>query len=106
MPTRARLLPLLLLLLLPEMAAASPMRCGNRLIDEGDSQAWVLSLCGEPMARELLTQESYIIETGYGAVVRNVVHEVWTYNLGPSYFIRLLHFRNSVLQRIELGDKP
>lgn len=85
---------------------AGGMRCGNRLVEEGDSQAQVLLLCGEPQFRFVVSDESHVVKTGYGAVVHHVVHEAWTYDLGPGSFLRTLHFQNSYLGYIELGDKP
>lgn len=87
-------------------AWAGGMRCANRLVEEGDSQAQVLLLCGEPQFRIVVSEESHLVKTGYGAVVHNVVHEAWTYNLGPGSFLRTLHFQNNTLGYIELGDKP
>ena len=34
--------------LLAVLAAAQPMMCGTGIIDPGDSEARVLSLCGQP----------------------------------------------------------
>jgi hypothetical protein len=86
--------------LVPGLAAAEDsMRCGNRLVSEGDPKGKVISLCGEPSAISL---ESVIsgpsfVRYGYdysfiGPAWREVPVEIWTYNFGSSRLLRRLRF--------------
>jgi hypothetical protein len=86
--------------LFPAVAGADDsMRCGNRLVSQGDPKGKVLSLCGEPSAISL---ESVIsgpafVNYGYdysfiGPAWREVPVEIWTYNFGSSRLLRRLRF--------------
>ncbi|RMF97869.1 MAG: DUF2845 domain-containing protein [Gammaproteobacteria bacterium] len=113
-----RLLPVLLLLAASEPALA--LRCGNKLVIEGDHKAKVLKHCGEPAAvqvrrilragiprppagpieqaldrRELLLHQRSWVE---------VLVEEWTYNFGPRKLMRVITFENGLVSRItQLG---
>lgn len=76
------------------------MRCGSKLIVEGDRKIDVLAHCGEPT---LIEQPAAVGRS----VARNGVHgrvsaaivapsseEIWTYNLGPRRFMRLIRFNH------------
>ena len=86
------LLPCLLLLLFNATATAQ-MRCNGELIGEGDSEVRVLAACGEPMQRELV----------HG--LPPLVDERWIYNFGPDELIRIVDFRNGLVDQIEVGDE-
>ncbi len=83
------------------------MRCGSRLIQEGDGMDKVRTLCGEPTA------------VTFGGVVRGWRHvpgrydfsfygptwvdlpvEIWTYNQGTSKLLRKLRFEGDALVEI------
>lgn len=81
----------------------SAMRCGNRIVGEGDTKAEVLVKCGQPLLREYIG-EDVEIEYGYGTYSKRIVEE-WTYNFGPSKFMQILHFRGNKLIEIRNGDK-
>lgn len=81
----------------------SGMRCGNRIVGEGDTKAEVLVKCGQPLLREYIG-EDVEIEYGYGTYRKRIVEE-WTYNFGPSKFMQILHFRGNKLIEIRNGDK-
>ncbi len=107
-------------------AHASSMRCGVRLITEGDYKAKVLAQCGKPDYVELREEErvyrfrhhpsyygyydNYEYERGdygYGAPYRIkelVIIEEWTYNHGPSRFMDHLILENGVVVDITSGD--
>ena len=112
---------LLLLILLPETVFA--LRCGSRLVSEGDHYTRVLQLCGKP---EYVSQwEETRIYRGYDdplddyynhgrlepgktygpkIVKRPIFIEEWTYNFGRSRLMRLLRFENGRLQKIQTLD--
>lgn len=101
-------------------AAWSMMRCGNHIISEGDPQAKVAAICGEPEyvqsstiiragtprqplslldeyrrwrnGRELLSHERSYVE---------VPVEVWVYNLGPNKLMREVRFEDGRVVHVE-----
>ena len=107
-------------------ARASSIRCGVRLITEGDHKTKVLAQCGKPNYVELREEErvyrfsrhpsyygyydSYEYEQGhYGdggpyRIKELVIIEEWTYNHGPSRFMDHLILENGVVVDITSGD--
>jgi len=84
--------------------AAGGLRCGNRLVREGDRIDEVFRLCGEPTFRTF-SIESVSLETSPGLfVTRQVQVETWTLNRGPREFIRYLTFRDGRLIRVDEGN--
>jgi hypothetical protein len=83
----------------PHPAQADSMRCGTRLVSEGDGKDKVRKLCGEPTSVSLA---GYVGGPGYytGPYENTylwpgwstVPVEIWTYNLGPSKLLRKLRF--------------
>ena len=65
-----------LLQVIPLVAQADSMRCGSRLISEGDRIEYVLEHCGEPTAREV---EQQAVRAGNRQVGTTTV-ERWTYS--------------------------
>ena len=105
---------------------ATSLRCGVRLITEGDLKARVLAECGEPDHVEVWEEERVygfsrhpgyygIYEDyeyrhpghGYGkpySVKKLVIIEEWTYNHGPGRFMDHLILENGVVRSITSGD--
>ena len=94
------------------LLAASPtfaaLRCGTKLVSEGDTRSEVAAKCGEPT--EVVTQKSVfrrpvIWSNGrpyfIGEDVIEVPVEAWIYNLGPNKLMRRLRFEGGVLTEIE-----
>jgi hypothetical protein len=87
-----------------EARAAGGLRCGNRLVHEGDRIDEVFRRCGEPAFRTF-SIESVSVETAPGLfVTRQVQVETWTVNRGPREFVRYLTFRDGRLIRVDEGD--
>jgi hypothetical protein len=102
------------------------LRCGSRLISEGDPKAKVLAECGEPDYVEVWEEERvyrfhyhpryYGFEDnyqygypddGYGQpyrIKKLIIVEEWTYNHGPTRFMDHLRLENGVVRRITSGD--
>jgi hypothetical protein len=119
------LITFLLLYSLPHLqSSADGLWCGNALITEGTSRFEVLARCGEPdykiarfekrikrdYYRDLFMAERWrwyreeeLYREPYLAV-EEVLIEEWTYNLGPTRFIRYLIFENGKLVDIKTGD--
>jgi hypothetical protein len=97
---------------------AEAMRCGSRLVSEGDPRDKVLADCGPPASVEAWDEEQYeyfgrppnprqykeFERYGNSYRVRALVRvEVWTYNYGPSRFIDYVRFENGKVRSIESG---
>ncbi len=98
--------------------AALAFRCGTRLVNVGDLKAQVLGKCGPPDSVDFWEEDRIERVFGYSysddsyylgtriptAVVVRVPIEEWTYNPGPTQFIRILKFENNRLISIETGN--
>ena len=74
--------------------------CNEALIDEGDSQATVLSKCGEPQDKKILSTTQPLFNSScvrYGSVP--FLTEVWTYHT-PGGFIYKVYFTNKKVTSI------
>ncbi len=86
--------------LFPVVALADDgFRCGNRIVSVGEPAAQVRNKCGAPASVD--RHEEAYREGGSGA---KISVELWTYDFGPSSFIRVLRFENGVLRRVDTGD--
>ena len=95
------------------------LRCDGRIVQIGDKTSEVAKKCGQPDHIEY-SQEERIMPYYYYMYrhkrSREHAHmpfieketiqvEEWTYNFGPTKFIRYLHFENNRLTLIEMGEK-
>ena len=111
---------LFLLLALSDVSIAG-LRCGTKLVHEGDTKAVVIHKCGEPSFVESWEEEHIrrdynyvpIFSTRTGRyrwyrepfVGKEIIRiEEWTYNFGSTRFIRYLRFENGVLKDMTVGD--
>lgn len=89
---------------------ADALRCGNRLVYEGDATALVESRCGKPaqINRSSMLKIPTFWHNGrlYQLSDQEVLVpvETWIYNFGPSKFMRKLRFEDGVLMDIEVLD--
>ena len=98
---------------------AHAMRCGSRIISEGDLKERVFNECGPPSNVEAWEEERYYDYDAppppylykeyehYGSAYRVKVHvnvEVWTYNYGPSRFIDYVRIENGKVRKIYSGS--
>ncbi len=111
----------LLIILLITMSAnayALSLRCGTRLITEGDYKAKVLAECGEPDHVEAWEEER-IFRYYYKPYYDNhkydnylepryikdyIIVEEWTYNNGRYRFMDHIRFENGRVRKITSGD--
>jgi hypothetical protein len=107
------------LLLTGAKAAAEGLRCGDRLISNGDTLYKVRALCGEPDAadRRIVTRTERRRVQGpcfrdargqvrceqTSDVAIDVVVDEWTYDFGSERFIRYLTFENGRLVYVTTG---
>lgn len=102
--------------LAPESAAANGMRCQNKLVQPGDSQYEVKSLCGTPDDMQQRTERRRVARAvqrpcangiGYCTVMIEdeveVVVDEWTYDFGPQRFIQFLTFEGGKLIHVRSG---
>lgn len=102
----------------PLIASADGMRCGSRLVSEGDTLYDVRSVCGEPVAASRRVEYRTIRQHVAGPCVPQngqvrcgyieertieVVIDEWTYDLGSNKFIRYLTFEQGRLRDVQTG---
>jgi len=102
------------LLFLPTLAAADAMRCGSRLISDGDPIEKVREYCGEPSE----TQRTWIVRQPrfeYGGQdipfpgEEEVPVDLWTYDFGPNTLMRRIRFvagKVDSIETLEYGKRP
>ena len=100
---------LLALLLLPAAASADAMRCGSKLISDGDPIEKVLEYCGEPTE----TQRTWIVRQPRFEVggheypfkgEEEVPVDTWIYDFGPNKLMRRIRFVAGTVDSIETLD--
>jgi hypothetical protein len=79
-------------LVIAQHAWADTMRCGNGLVQAGDSMVAVKALCGAPATVQQGVKESATTE---------VPVETWTYNRGPNQFLVNIRFVNGQVVEIK-----
>jgi hypothetical protein len=88
-------------------AHADGMRCGGRLIRDGDVRAEVRAFCGEPVdvqTRTILRRPVYnfqgrLVYSGDGLI--EIPVETWTYNFGPNKLMRRVRFVDGIVDEVE-----
>ncbi|WP_238585600.1 DUF2845 domain-containing protein [Legionella quateirensis] len=85
----------------------SAMRCGDKLVYEGDSQYNVLAKCGEPLYKQVYEQSVPIFnQYGYQVGVGASTIETWIYQKSSADFQYELIFNSGVLQTINANRNP
>jgi hypothetical protein len=82
-------------------ATAFAFRCNDRIVSEGDTKAEVIMKCGEPQAKDARTEEVLTKSDVRRKRKTTISIDEWTYNFGPSSFIRVLTFTNGKLTDIK-----
>jgi hypothetical protein len=78
--------------------------CNFNTLSLGTSSGEITIKCGEPDLRHT-EYETITSKTKNGKLKRAVTIDKWTYNLGPSHFMRILTFRNGEMIDIRTGEK-
>jgi hypothetical protein len=96
------------------------LRCGTRIVSEGDSKDKVEYACGAPHRVDSWEEERIVHEPHYEPFWNGERYErrvyyrpvrvwvkvdKWTYNHGSTRFLRHLFFKNGVLKKIDIGEK-
>lgn len=88
------------LFVLPSAARAEGMRCGTKLVHEGDTRTEVIAKCGEPtdVTRTSVMRRPVVWLHGRpyyaSADLVEIPIERWVYNLGPQRFMREVRFED------------
>ncbi|MFV2055793.1 MAG: DUF2845 domain-containing protein [Thiohalomonadales bacterium] len=85
------------------ITVADTMRCGTRLVRDGDSMAYVFLRCGEPMFKS--TSGSIMQHNAKRHYVSEVSVETWTYHRGSRKFLQILRFEGDLLASIRTGER-
>ena len=78
---------------LPSIANADSMRCGSKLVSDGDTQDEVLQYCGEPAEQKrtwIVRQPRFEVggqEYSFKGQ-EDVPVDLWTYDFGPNKLMR------------------
>ncbi|HEX6636644.1 MAG TPA: DUF2845 domain-containing protein [Steroidobacteraceae bacterium] len=98
----------LVLGLLASSPAFAALRCGNKIVTEGDTSAEVAAKCGEPtdvIQMRSIYRRPVIWIYGrpqyIGEDFIEVPVEAWVYNFGPNKLMRRLRFENGLVAEIE-----
>lgn len=94
------------LLVVPAIASADSMRCGSKVISEGDSIDEVLAYCGEPVERHRTwIRRQPRFEYGGREIPfpgeEDVPVDVWTFDFGASRLMRRVRFVAGEVDRID-----
>lgn len=92
---------LLVLLALALPSCAWAMRCGTRIVQQGDTSAQVRDACGDPFYIGYYVGPPGVGVEAQGEPVSAVTTEVWYYNFGPQRLMVRLEFSGGVLAREE-----
>jgi hypothetical protein len=98
------------LFLLPFLAQADSMRCGSRIVKDGDTIEKVLAVCGEPTTEERTwIQRAPQYELGdqwYSFPgTEDVPVDLWTYDFGPNKLVRRVRFVAGRVQSVVTLDR-
>ena len=83
------------------------LRCGNRLVTEGDYKYEVIQRCGEPQLQELVSVETRYkrLPNSNKSVAVELPVEQWVYDMGRGRFLKILTFKGMRLEKVESGNK-
>jgi hypothetical protein len=88
-------------------AHADSMRCGSKLVRDGDPRDAVAAKCGQPsdvQTRTVLRRPYYDFDgriVYYGDGLVEVPVEIWTYNFGPYKLMRRVRIVDGIVDEIE-----
>ena len=98
---------LLMLFLHSVPVLADSMRCGSRVVVDGDEMAHVLLVCGKPVdvqKSQRFVQRELKPGSGDSKVVQEINTERWTYTFKDGSLPKILTFENGILIRIDVSQ--
>lgn len=79
--------------------------CDHDNLEPGMTEFTVLKECGKPFFADSRYRESMVVgRDGRTRVIRQRIEE-WTYNPGPTQFLRILEFENGRLVEVRTGER-
>lgn len=96
-----RICTLVVLLLVLASPAAHALRCGNRVVSDGDRDFQVIQRCGDPYWSETWIGVDVIGRDSALESQREVEWSVWYYNFGPGALMQRMVFVDGTLQYSE-----
>ena len=98
--------PSLVVFLLLFAAPAHALRCGNKIVSEGDSTMLLLRNCGDPTLKEQFVDRVPVraydqVRNAYYTTYDEQPYDVWTYNFGPQRFVQRITIKGGKIHRIE-----
>ena len=84
------------------VAQAQSLRCGSKLVVEGDQTVTLLTKCGQPLLVEKITRTA---QTEQGELTQVKAGERWTYDQGKGKFMQIVTIHNGVVKSIENGPR-
>ena len=79
------------------LPAQADIRCEHDLVQDGESVAQLLLVCGEPMLRQTIG----VRETSAG----EVLVEQWTYSFGPGTLLQIVTIEGGKVAKVEDGAR-
>lgn len=105
MQKRFLITPLLTTVIFLFPLSSAAMRCGNDLVDVGDSKIQVIKKCGEPTLKEEIGEDITHENDALGRRKEKRYVEQWTYNFGSTRLIYVLTIKNGKVVDIRTMDK-
>jgi hypothetical protein len=81
-------------------ARADSLSCNGKIVSDGERAYDLVAKCGEPDSRETHQEDFGDLKLPQRT---SVTVEEWTYNFGPSDFVRIVTVKNGVITRIRTG---
>ena len=89
------------------MSSACAMRCGNKLVYEGDDKFTVLEKCGEPLDKQMYEEIIPLYNyAGYQVGETTNVIERWIYQRSSADFQYILVFNEGRVKEINANRNP
>jgi hypothetical protein len=102
------------LVLLPGAAVADSMRCGSRIVKDGDTMETVLGVCGEPATQQrtwIQRPPQYELGGQYYSFpgTEDVPVDLWIFDFGRNKLLQRVRFIDGIVDSIvtltEKGEK-
>lgn len=98
---------LVFLLSVSLIPAAYAMRCGDKLVYEGDYQYDVLQKCGEPLDKQVYEESIPLFnEAGYQIGMTSNIVESWIYQKSSADFQYVIIFAGGRVKQINANRNP
>lgn len=96
-----------LLACVPALSFGQSLRCSDRVISHGTTQAEVTNFCGDPAQVEHKTIYNTVgggapgLVNGVAQTSSEIHVDIWTYNFGPNKLMQRIRFEDGIVVYIE-----